>query len=80
MVTKAYVENIFNKSEIEYGMFFDTLYVMAVKLPNKSYFISISEDSYEDCKDDLIEQIRDYENYIERDKEHYDMLYGNEYV
>lgn len=79
MVSKAYISNIFNKSKGQIGVLFDKYYCLALELPNGKVLVSKAYNSVEECKEELREKIREYEEYIELDKKAFGYELSEEY-
>ncbi len=77
MLSKAYVQNIFDRSQTELrtdGEF----YVLTVTLPN-TFVIATTGETVDMCVQTVKNKIFELESYLERDKKHYGYDLENEF-
>ena len=79
MVSKEYINNIYNKSKGEIAVLFGKYYCIALELPNGKVIASKPSTELDVCVADVKAQIKDYEEYIEMDKRAFDYELAEEY-
>lgn len=87
MVTRAYLENIFNKSKVTAMPYEDKYMCMLAELPNGT-IINVGtkviksdvKTSIDICKEMIIDEICKYEKYVQADKDRYNYDLSDEYI
>lgn len=77
-VTRDYCLNLFNKSEVQ-ATEVNGVYIMVCTLPN-GFNITRYGGSFDYCKEEILKQICEYEEYIAYDKKYYGYDLDEEYV
>lgn len=78
MLSKAYVQNIFDRSITKLETNGES-YVLTVILPN-TFCISVAGETVDMCVQSVKNKIYELESYLEKDRKHYGYDLENEYT